>query len=156
MFVAAEEPRYQSLGQIAGTGRLGSFTVNLLSDSNGNPGALLEVFGVVSDAALPSSPGLVDVGPGAPIKLAADTRYWVSISGDDSGGFWMFDGTDSGTGTQGEFWFNESYGSAQPNTTGPYQMLVTGTAGSVPVPEPASLTLLAAALLALGAARRRR
>lgn len=129
----------------AGSG--GSFTVNLLTDNNTSPGAVL-ASGTFSDSVLAGTlTPLTFTCNGC--SLAADTRYWIQLA--DAGGTttnWSWSSDISGVGVANEYFAN-SNGVFANNPNGPYQMeLIAG------VPEPATWALMLAGLGIIGAGLR--
>jgi hypothetical protein len=132
-------------------------TVNLLSDSGTTaPGSLLSLLGTIDDSNITSSPGVISLSF-APVLLAANTRYWIELTtSPGAGGAWLYALDDSGTGVAGEFFSNQQ-GMVFPNTQGPYVMAINGTnAGTVAAPEPMTLSLFGAGMIAGVALYRRR
>lgn len=130
----------------------GAIEIDLMSDAGTAPGAFLTALGTLNDSALTNSPTVFDFPLAVPFSLAANTRYWVEIiSANSSTAQWDWSSDITGPGVAGEFFY--STGAVLPNIDGPYQMQVNATSSSVP--EPASLTILAAGLAGLAAARRR-
>ena len=121
-----------------------SFTVSLLSDSSTHPGSVLTTLGTFKDSTLTvggtSGGSVYDVSLTTPYALAADTRYWIELSGSGSSVAWDYASDDSGTGVSGEFWAYTPLGVTtvspnSPGANGPFQMAVT-TASASPGPEP--------------------
>lgn len=139
-----------------------SFTVSLVSDNGSNsPGTSLATLGNFSDGSLNSSPTAFDVS-GLSIALAANTRYWIEVSGSASNLSWSFAKDDTGVGITSEFsaYYNGGGYTTAPfvvtaNTDlsagGPYQMQVT----TVPEPGTLGLALSALGVGMIGIARRR-
>lgn len=132
-----------------------SFTVNLLSDSAKSPGSVLTTLGTVSDGSLTSGAQSVDFTLAVPFILAADTRYWIELSGPTSSVGWSYGSSNGGTGTGGEYWAYNPSGvltvSQNSSVNTPYQMQVTTAA----VPEPGTFALGAIGIAVLTLARRR-
>ena len=146
-----------------------SFTVSLVSGGptvGGNPGPnisdpVLATLGTFSDGFLNSTPTVFEVS-GLSVALAANTRYWIQLSGSASSLLWSFAKDDTGVGILSEYsaYYNGGGYTSAPfivtaNTDlsagGPYQMQVT----TVPEPGTFSLTLSALGLGIIGIARRR-
>jgi hypothetical protein len=130
----------------------GSFAVSLLSDAALHPGAVLASLGILFDSALSSAPSsVIDIPIGTPIALAADTRYWIELSSDNTSATWAYSLDLSGTGVAGEYYDNVGGVSANNASDGPgaYQMSVTT------VPEPFSGALFLSGLVGFGVIRRR-
>ncbi len=126
----------------------GSLSVDLLSDSSIHPSSNLIHLGTVDDSSLTTSPSAVDLSLATPYLLAANTRYWIEVSGTSTSGIWSFATNDSGIGVAGEY--NFYAGAVQPNTMfTPYQMEVNT------VPEPGTLVLSVIGITILAFARRR-
>jgi hypothetical protein len=130
----------------------GFFTVSLLSDAGLSPGAVLASLGTVSDSALSSAQtSVIDMPISTAIHLAADTRYWIELSSDDTSATWAYSLDLGGPGVAGEYYDNA--GGVYPNNSsewpGAYQMSVTA------VPEPMSVALFASGLVGMGVIRRR-
>jgi hypothetical protein len=125
-----------------------SFTVDLYSDSSTSPGSLLDTIATVDDSSLTNSLAVYDFTLGTPYSLAADTRYWIELSGDSTSGQWSYDVSNTGIGVAGEFNYYDGTSFANSAFT-PYQMEVMATPASA-VPEPPSWTLMIGAILALG------
>ena len=87
-----------------------SFTVSLVSDGplvGGNPGPditnpVLATLGTFSDSTLSSTATVYDI-PGLSIVFAANTRYWIELSGSTSTVGWGFASDASGTGVSTEY-----------------------------------------------------
>ena len=129
----------------------GSFVVLLLSDSSTSPGSVLTTLQTVSDSSLTTTLGTVAFTLSTPYLLAANTRYWIELSGSSTSGVWSFTATNVGIGVANEY--NYYAGSVSANSAfTPYQMTVTTSA----VPEPSGLGLCAIGIAALAIARRHR
>ena len=126
------------------------FGVGLLSDNSISPGSVLDILGFFSDSSLTTSLGVLDIPLATPYDLAADTRYWILVVGEDGSSVqWSFDAANGGTGVAAEY--NYYAGNVYANNSfTPYQMEVSST------PEPASWSLLAAVGVWLALERRRR
>ena len=149
-------PLYNSFSTAVGSGSLvtdvrlllkdsaggtGSTTVGIYSDSGNTPGVLFATVGVVNDTSLTATAAIVDVLPGAPISLAANTRYWIGLStSDNSTAQWVFTSSSAGLGVSGQFFSNSS--GTHGVSDGPYQMAV--------VPEPSVGALAFAAVACAG------
>jgi len=123
-------------------------TVSLLADDNTAPGALIATLGTVDDGQLNSPPTAYSFSGGE--QLAADTRYWIEISGTDTSvGGWNFEGDSSGVGVAGEYFSN--FNGVSANSNGAYQMDVTAEAATISAaPEPSTWLLMMAGIGAAG------
>jgi hypothetical protein len=123
----------------------GAFSLDLFADNLTSPGALVGNIALVPDASLTTDPSLADfVTTTLGISLPADTRYWIGLSVFGSSGTtaaWSWSSDTSGPGVDSEFVANVT-GVYANDSFAPYQMSVTMT-----TPEPASLSLLMAALI---------
>jgi hypothetical protein len=155
-----------TLGLYRGNQTGSSINVLLFSDSGTKPGTLLDTVGSISEALLTTTPTLYKFAPGSTVTLAANTRYWVMLTG-------------------GTTQHNGNYGALQadnPDLTGlessqEYQEVTSRghlvvfkntTLGMAPVmkisvdpfdpvtPEPGSVALLAGLAVSGGAVLRRR
>ena len=107
------------------------FTVSLLSDALNRPGTVLMTLGTFHDSTLNAGASIYVISV-ASYALAADTRYWVELSGPSSSVAWDYASNATGAGIQGEFWAYSPGGviavsSNTDPTPGPYQMSVTTT-----------------------------
>jgi hypothetical protein len=146
-----------------------SFTVSIVSSGpavGSNPGPdisdpVLATLGMFSDSLLSSTPTAFDIS-GLSVNLAANTRYWIQISGSASSLLWSFAKDDTGVGIVSEYsaYYNGGGYTSAPfvvtaNTDtsagGPYQMQVT----TVPEPGSFGLAISAIGLGIIGMARRR-
>lgn len=130
----------------------GSVTVSLLSNAGLHPGGLLASLGTVLDSTLSSAQSsVIDIPIGTPIALAADTRYWIQLSSDNTSATWAYSFDLSGTGVAGEYYDNADgvYPNNSSEWPGGYQMFVTA------VPEPLSVALFLSGLVGIGVMRRR-
>jgi hypothetical protein len=126
----------------------GFFSINLLADNAGAPGAEIGSSGPVTDGLLNTT--LTPLGATCFCSLAPNTRYWLQIA--DAGGTtaqWAWSLDTSGPGVANEFFANHN--GVFPNVDGPYQMEV-----STNVPEPATWSLMIVGFGGLGASLRSR
>ena len=132
-----------------------SSTVSLLSDSGTSPGSVLQIIGTLSDSSLSASAQVFDFVLATPYALAANTRFWIGLSGPSSTTVgWNYAVDSSGIGTTGEYWAYSPGGTLtvrqnSGTTSTPYQMQLSA------VPEPGSLGLFMIGSAALAIARRR-
>jgi hypothetical protein len=151
----------------------GDFTVSLWTDATSpgakfdqsnyygsyGPGTLVATLGTVSDSAL-ATMGVVNVPNPSGTLLAANTRYWIEVTAGTNGssGYWAWS-NEAGLNTASEYYvFPGAPASVTvyPNSAGPYQMLVAGTAET---PEPTTIviwSLLGGVGIAVGCWRRKR
>jgi hypothetical protein len=132
-------------------GASGTVQVALYADNAITPGAMIANLGWVSDTGL-SKRTVAEVPLAVTPMLAADTRYWIGLSGTTSAE-WYYSKDTSGVGIQGEY-FSDPNGTFH-NLQGAYQMMVTVGAPAT-VPEPMSAFLVVAGLGFLALGRRRR
>lgn len=130
----------------------GAVQVGLYSDDFTEPGALIANLGSVSDSALSNEAAEYDVSLAVDPILAANTRYWIGLSGTTTAE-WAWSLDTSGPGVADEYYSNPD--GTFPNSDGPYQMSVMVTETETPTPEPASIFLIAAGAGLLGLLRRR-
>ncbi len=124
----------------------GAVEAGLYADNATTPGTLISVLGDVNDSTLSSTPTIYDVTLTANPLLAADTRYWIGLSGTTTAGWsWSFD--TSGVGVASEFFANP--GGTFDNSLGPYQMSVSVNPSAVPEPSSALFVLAAIGAVAL-------
>jgi hypothetical protein len=100
---------------------------------------VLDSLGVFNDSSLTSTLTPFDITLATPFALAANTRYWIEISGTAaSTTSWSFDQTNVGTGVAAEY--NYYAGAVAANSAfTPYQMQITDSATT---PEPATWSLI--------------
>ncbi len=133
---------------------LGSVSVDLYNDSNTSPvgSSLIIHIGTVSDSALSSSLSIVDVALSSPYALAANTRYWLTLStNNNSVALWGWESDATGTGVALEYFANNTGTGVYPNVDGAYQMALSGTA----VPLPSAMLFFGPGLVGLAVLRRR-
>ena len=132
----------------------GSIEIGLFDDNATTPGSQLLTVGTLSDTLLSSTPADFDFPLLSPFVLDANTRYWLGITAgsDGTSAQWAWSLDQFALGVAGEFFANQS--GVFDNINGPYQMQLSGTIPTSPIPEPSTLALLGAAA-ALAAARRR-
>ena len=129
----------------------GSFAVSLLSDAGLSPGTVTASLGTIFDGVLSATDtSVVEIPIGTAIPLAADTRYWIELSSDDTSATWAYSLDLSGPGVEGEYYDNAGGVAANdpPGSPGAYQMSVAT------VPEPLSAALLVSGLVGIGVIRR--
>lgn len=125
----------------------GVVQAGLYSDNSTEPGALIADLGSLSDSVLSDQVAEYDVTLAVTPSLAANTRYWIGLSGTTTAE-WAWSLDTSGPGVAGEFYENPS--GTFPSSDGAYQMSVIVTE----TPEPASILLIAAGAGLLGLLRR--
>lgn len=126
-------------------------TVELWSDDPTAPGGagpniMLTTIGSIDDSALTTSLADYVFTLGTPYALTANTRYWIMAYAGSGNAVWAWSYDQGALGVSGEYFHNS--GGLFPNTDGPYQMLVSGTANTTSVPEPAPFVLVALGSLA--------
>jgi hypothetical protein len=137
-------------------GYINDYSVYLASDNSGEPGTALETFGGLTFPAAPS--GILTLASLLNPALASGSTYWVVISAPDLStvfGGWNLN-------SQGFLGFSESYIgsggwislSSFPNGFPAYSPAVEVDATAA-IPEPATLTLMLPAILAIASLRRR-
>lgn len=129
----------------------GSLLVSLYSDSSTSPGSDLLDIGSLSDSNLSGTPSVFDFSLTSPDSLAANTRYWIAVSGNTSA-YWESSFDQTALGVTGEYYSNQS-GVWSNDLLGPYQMRVSGD--NAPVPEPPSLLLVFSTVAALVAFKKK-
>ncbi len=132
----------------------GSISVDLFADNSSSAGSLLANLGMIDDSQLGSVPNVVVLNLASGPTLAANTRYWIGLTGPSSSGAWDWSLDVTGTGVANEFLQNV-FGTFAADQ-GVYQMQVQISGASNATPEPASLFLSGVALLACGAVLKRR
>jgi hypothetical protein len=146
------------LGQASGTN---SITAFLFSSTGTTPNASLATIATVPHSSIATTPGLVAFIPGSTITLQPNTEYWIVLSGTTVGANdaeWQVGTTNAGTGVAGQnhAQFNGSawtaFGNNLFSNTIP-EMQIDATAAA---PEPATFTLMGAALAGLAVVTRRR
>jgi hypothetical protein len=131
----------------------GGLNIYLFSDSGTAPSSLIGSIGSISDASVPSTPGVVSFS-GLTFLLTSSTRYWI-------GAFPQAGGTSSGWGltapapasATGEYLYDTADG-AYRNRTSALQMKISGYSPEA-VPEPSTLLLAGLGVGALITWRRR-
>jgi hypothetical protein len=127
----------------------GEVAFGLYADQSTSPGTLIVPLGSLADSSLTNTPSIFDLALSSGLALAADTRYWIGLSGATTTA-WAWSTDVSGVGVESEFFANAS-GVYADDPNGPYQMSVA----VAPLPEPSSFLLLAAGLGFLGLVRQR-
>jgi hypothetical protein len=126
----------------------GSFSVYLLHNNSNTPGSVITTLGTVSDSSLTTSLGVVSLS--TTYLLAANTRYWIELTGASTSAVWSYASTNTGTNVSGEY--NYFSGTSYPNSVyTAYNMQVSASA----VPEPGTFALGAIGITFLAIARRR-
>jgi hypothetical protein len=145
------------------TGETNSITAFLYSNTGSTPNASLATIATVPHSSIPATPGQVTFTAGSTITLQPNTEYWIVLSATSVGANdaeWQIGATNAGTGvaSQNHAVLNGSLWTAFSNATGGFsntipEMQVDATA---PAPEPATFTLMGAALVGLAIVARRR
>jgi len=119
----------------------GSFSISLFSNSGSNtPGTLLETLATPSDSILPGAGTFgAFTYSGLSYVLAANTEYWIELSGANSHLGWEGTSDTSGIGVSGQYFYDNG-GSFSNSQTGPQQMTIN-TSAFAAVPEPSALFL---------------
>lgn len=137
--------------KLSGSSDNGSVTVQLLSDSSISPGSLLNTIGTINDTSLRSNLANYSLTPATPFSLAANTRYWIRLTSNNSSANWAWSQDVSGPGVAREYIANTN-GVFANSSEAPYQMQVLTS-----TPEPASCGILGLAILGvIGAVRKSR
>ena len=126
----------------------GSFSISLFSNSGSNsPGTLLETLASPSDSILSSGEKSFTYS-GLSYMLAANTEYWIELSGANSTLGWLGTSNTTGIGVSGQYFYVN--GGTFPNSSiGPQQMTVD-TTSIASAPEPSMFFLFGVS--SLGAA----
>jgi len=131
-----------------------SVSAELLSDSSGLPGGVLESYTV---SGLTSTPQLLTASSTSHPTLTAGQTYWFDLMGNGSFCEWDFNSTDNSTGSAFRYTSADPWQASTAYPAGAFR--VNGTPTSV-VPEPssllASLTLLIGVVPFATIKRRRR
>jgi PEP-CTERM motif len=143
------------------TGETNNITAFLYSNTGSTPNASLATIATVLHSSIGLAPGPVTFTPGSTITLQPNTEYWIVLSGTSVGANdaeWRLGTTNAGTGVAGQnhAQFNGSAWTAFSNnlfTNTIPEMQVDATAAA---PEPATFTLMGAALAGLAIVTRRR
>jgi hypothetical protein len=80
----------------------GSFTVNLYSNSGTAAGGSVANLGTIQDSSLSPISGFFTLSIAGTVTLAANTTYWIGLSGNNTGALWQNTLTPVGTGTTGQ------------------------------------------------------
>ena len=93
----------------------GSVTITLYSGNGTVPVAKLATLGTISDATLSTAGGLVTLNVPAGPTLAANTRYWIEVTGSSSSQAQIgYENATLGTGASGEYTYEQ--GQSYPNS----------------------------------------
>lgn len=118
-------------------GDAGSLLVTLMSNGSNGPGTLAATLGSIADSTLSSGLSGYDLPMASPVVLAADTVYWIELSGAASSAAWGYSSDATGTGVSGSsvYTFNNyndngSAGIAGIAAGGLYQMCLSDVAGA--------------------------
>lgn len=134
---------------------VGSLSLTLMADQGMQPGTAVASLGTLSSAAISTADfASYSFGTLAPVKLAANTTYWIEISAASPVAVeWSWSTDQTALGVAGQASYSQEFGVLMNSDGGPYQASISVSA----VPEPASYLLFAFGLAAVGfgAARRK-
>jgi hypothetical protein len=146
---------------LEGVSTTGSLSVSIYSDSSNAPGSNLVTLGTIQDSALSTSSFTQQTVNGGNFALAANTTYFIVLSGSTAGSFdadWEKASGGSGTGVTGQEWGTTSNSGTTWSMHGisvdlpPYVMQVDASSGT---PEPGTVYGVLGGLFVLGGVRRR-
>jgi len=133
---------------------VGNLSLTLMADQGMQPGVTIAALGMLSSAAISTADfAAYSFGSLAPVKLAANTTYWIEIAAASPVAVeWSWSTDQTALGVAGQASYSQEFGVLMNSDAGAYQAAI----GVSAVPEPASYLLCAFGLAAvgLGAARR--
>lgn len=140
----------QVIVKLSGAADSGSVVVKLLADSGSDtPGAYINTIGSVSDSLLTSTLASYTITLATPYTLAANGRYWVQLTSNNSSANWAWSYDITGVGVASEYLANNN-GAYANSSSAPYQMEVINSA-----PEPGTIALLGLAGIGAGLIRKK-
>lgn len=149
---------FVTLNLIDSSSPSGSFSINVYSvnvDGNNAPGAPVGTIATVDDTTIGSTFSFYTYAASAPINLAAGTSYYLGI--EDTGQtstVTLGNTVDNAVLTRSAVMAGANYynnGGVQPNSGGPYEMVISVNS----VPEPASAWMMLIPMAAIVGVRRR-